>query len=202
MIGFTLLTKPSKEEIERQQRLRDSIALVQQQQYEAQLAQDSAAKTLAVSDSINVATDTVAAAAANVDIFGDFSASSVGEENFITLENDLLKVILSNKGGRVYSVELKKYKAQEGKPLLLFDKDESSFNYTLVTNNNRVLNSSDLYFTPQGEIVKDSNGNQTLTLRLNTTKPESYIDFIYMLPAEDYMMTYTVKANKMNEKRI
>lgn len=198
MVGFTLLTRPSQEEIARQKKYNDSIELVRQQEMALQQVQDSVNKTIAFADSVAQSTDSTAVAV-RADAFGGFSAAAFGEEKFITLENELLKLVVSSKGGRVYSAELKKYKAQEGKPLYLFDKDESSFNYVLVTNNNRVVNTSDLYFEPQGEIVKNADGAQTLTMRLKTSLENSYIDFIYSLPADDYMVRYDVKANNMNE---
>ncbi len=198
MVGFTLLTRPSQEEIARQKKYNDSITLVRQQEMALQQVQDSVNKTIAFADSVVQSTDSTAVAV-RADAFGGFSAAAFGEEKFYTLENELLKLVVSNKGGRVYSAELKKYKAQEGKPLYLFDKDESSFNYVLVTNNNRVVNTSDLFFEPQGEIVKTAEGAQTLTMRLKTSLENSYIDFIYSLPADDYMVRYDVKANNMNE---
>lgn len=198
MVGFTLLTRPSQEEIARQKKYNDSITLVRQQEMALQQVQDSVNKTIAFADSVVQSTDSTAVAV-RADAFGGFSAAAFGEEKFYTLENELLKLVVSSKGGRVYSAELKKYKAQEGKPLYLFDRDESSFNYVLVTNNNRVVNTSDLFFEPQGEIVKTAEGAQTLTMRLKTSLENSYIDFIYSLPADDYMVRYDVKANNMNE---
>lgn len=198
MVGFTLLTRPSQEEIARQKKYNDSITLVRQQEMALQQVQDSVNKTIAFADSVVQSTDSTAVAV-RADAFGGFSAAAFGEEKFYTLENELLKLVVSSKGGRVYSAELKKYKAQEGKPLYLFEGDESSFNYVLVTNNNRVVNTSDLFFEPQGEIVKTAEGAQTLTMRLKTSLENSYIDFIYSLPADDYMVRYDVKANNMNE---
>lgn len=198
MIGFTLLTRPSEEEIARQKRYNDSIAMVYQQEQAARQLQDSVNNLMAVSDSLAQATDS-ASMAVRRDAFGGFSASAFGEEEVYTLENELLKLVLSSKGGRVYSAELKEYKAQEGKPLILFEDEESDFNYVLVTNNNRVVNTSELYFEPQGEIVKTADGAQTLTMRLKTTEENAYIDFIYTLPANDYMVRYEVKAHNMDE---
>lgn len=198
MIGFTLLTRPSEEEIARQKRYNDSIAMVYQQEQAARQLQDSVNNLMAVSDSLAQATDS-ASMAVRRDAFGGFSVSAFGEEEFYTLENELLKLVLSSKGGRVYSAELKEYKAQEGKPLILFEDEESDFNYVLVTNNNRVVNTSELYFEPQGEIVKTADGAQTLTMRLKTTEENAYIDFIYTLPANDYMVRYEVKAHNMDE---
>lgn len=197
MVGFTMLNKPSEEEIERRKRYNDSITLVQQQQHEAQLLQDSLQKTLSDARLNGNEQDSVSNALKK-DAFGEFGASAFGEETFYTLENEVLKLVLSSKGGSVYSAELKKYKAQEEKPLILFEGDESAYNYVFVTNNNRVVNSADLYVEQFGEIVKDTVGNQTMTLRLKTDLPDSYIDFIYTLPADDYMVRYQMKANNMN----
>lgn len=198
VIGFTWLNKPSEEQMALRKRYNDSIAVVQQQQKQTQSIQDSTKQMLAIADSTALQNDS-AATALRSDAYGDFSASAFGEEKFYTLENEVLKIVLSNKGGRVYSAELKKFKAQDDKPLLLFDKEESSLNFVLTTNNNRVVNSSDLFFEPLGEVVKDSLGNQTMILRLKTNNPGAFVDFIYTLPADDYMVKYDVKATKMNE---
>lgn len=39
--------------------------------------------------------------------YGAFSLSAEGEKKFITLENSVLKLVISTKGGRPYSAELK-----------------------------------------------------------------------------------------------
>ncbi len=198
IIGFTWLNQPSEEEMERRRQYNDSIALVQQEQYAQQVKLDSIAKIKAAADSIMLENDS-SALAFKMDAFGGFGVSALGEEEFITLENELVRLTLSTKGGRVYSAELKEHKAQEGKPLILFDEDESSFNFVLATNTDRIANTSELYFVQVGDIVKDAEGNQTLTLRLNTSLPTSYIDFIYSLPSNDYMLKYDVKATNMNQ---
>jgi len=195
IFGFAALNKPSEEEIAKRKRYNDSIALVQQQQAVQQQQVDSAKKMLAASDT-TVLKDS-ASLAMKSDAYGAFSAAANGEEKFYTLENDLLRLKLSSKGGRVYSAELKKYRTHDSLPLILFDKEESSFGFTLTTNNNRVVNTSDLYFESVGNVVKDDKGNQRFVLRLKTSVPTAYIDFIYTLPANDFMVKYDVKAVNM-----
>ena len=46
---------------------------------------------------------------------------------------------------------------------MLFDEKDSKFDFTLVTADNRVVNTGDLYFTP----VKGNDRN-SITMRLNT----------------------------------
>jgi YidC/Oxa1 family membrane protein insertase len=190
IIGFSQLNKPSEEELARTTRYNDSIALVQQTKAEAVTA-SKAAVAVVIPDSL--ANDTASIA----NSYGDFSASAFGAEKFYTLENELVKLKFSNKGGRIYSAQLKKYRTHDSLPLLLFDAQESAMGFTLVTNNNRVVNTSNLYFEPVSEVTTDGKGNQTLILRLKTTG-NAFIDFAYTLPAKDYMLSFGIKANNMN----
>lgn len=195
VIGFSVLNKPSEKEAAIK-RTNDSIALVEQNK--AELAGKVSNGTVS-KDSVAVKDTT--SNLNNADAFGDFSVASKGEEKFFTLENELIKITLSNKGGRIYSVQLKKYSKRDSlnknHPLILFNDKESNMGFTLVTNNNRVINSSNLYFEPISSILKDAKGNQTLIFRLKTTG-QAYLDFAYTLPVNDYMLSFGLKANGMN----
>ena len=193
VIGYVQITKPSDKEIAAQKRYNDSIALVQQDKPNVAVKTVSGTiskDSLAVNDTTN-----------NASAFGDFSVASKGEDKFYTLENELVKITLSSKGGRIYSVQLKKYSKRDSldnaHPLILFKEKESNMSFTFVTNNNRVVNSSNLYFEPVSGITKDASGNQTLILRLKTSG-QAYIDFAYTLPANNYMLGFGLKANDMN----
>ncbi len=195
LIGFSQLNKPSDAEIAQQKRYNDSIALVQQTKAESEIAADKA-RTAVKTDSATALNDTVSKEKV-ADAFGGFSASAFGEEKFYTLENSLVKITLSSKGGRICEAELKNYRTHDSLPLILFDEKESSMGFTLVTNNNRVINTSNLYFEPVSGIIKDKDGSQTLILRLKTTG-EAYMDFAYTLPADNYMLSFGIKAKDMN----
>jgi len=188
VLGFAQLNKPSEKEVALK-RYNDSIALVEQNKVQATPIAGSTSTKSADSTAV---TDTTKLA----DAFGGFSPSAKGQEKFYTLENELIKITLSSKGGRISSVQLKKYRTHDSLPLILFDGAESSMGFTFVTNNNRVINSSNLYFEPASEVTKDSQGNQTLILRLKTTGA-GYIDFAYTLPANNYMLSFGLKANAM-----
>ncbi|MDO9152202.1 MAG: membrane protein insertase YidC [Paludibacter sp.] len=189
LIGFSVLNKPNDEEIARQRRYNDSIALVEQSRVAAQESIRKASEVLRA-DTIE-ANDTTNVLAKITDAFGDFSPAAVGEEKFFTLQNQLVKLTFSNKGGRIYAAELKNFKTHDSLPLILFDGQESSMGFTLATNNNRVVNTQNLFFEPVGEVKKDNKGNQTLVLRLKTTG-NAYLDFVYTLPANDYMLNFGI----------
>lgn len=195
LIGFSIMNRPSEEEIAQQRRYNDSIALVQQQRIEAEKA---AGDLNNVAMTANVDLNDSAAVEMIADAFGDFGVAAFGEEQFYTIENDLVKIVLTNKGGRIYSAELKEYKTHDGQPLVLFDGDESSFGFTMVTKNNRVVNTSNLYFESVSDVITDAAGNQNFSLRLKTST-DAYIDFNYTLPAEDYMVKFEISSVNMTK---
>ena len=196
IIGFSQLNKPSEEELAIQKRYNDSIALVEQNRIESEIAINNAKASVIADSTIN--TDTTNTQVTLSDAFGDFSVAAKGEEKIYTLENELISLNFNSKGGRIYSAELKDYKTHDSLPLFLFDGAESSMGFTLVTNNNRVINTSDLYFEPVSDVSTDSKGNKSLTLRLKTTG-EGYMDFVYTLPANNYMLSFDIKSSGMNK---
>jgi YidC/Oxa1 family membrane protein insertase len=195
VLGFYQLNKPNEAEQSKIKRYNDSIALVEQSKAEMarKLPNGSISKDSIARNDTSKVTST--------DAYGDFGTSAKGEQKFFTLENNLVKLTFSNKGGRVYSAQLKKYSKRDSLdktlPLILFNDQESNMGFTLVTNNNRVLNSSNLYFEQISGIIKDTKGNQTLLLRLKTSGA-AYMDFAYTLPADNYMLSFGIKANGMN----
>ena len=195
VLGFYQLNKPNEAEQARINHYNDSVALAEQKAQTSKTLNGTAVSK----DSATVKDSTSKVISA--DAYGDFSISAKGEEKFYTLENELIKVTISNKGGRVYGVQLKKYSKKDSTnkalPLILFNDQDSKLGFTLATNNNRVLNSSNLYFEPVTAISKDAKGNQSLIMRLKTNG-NGYIDFVYTLPVNDYMLSFGIKANGMN----
>ena len=184
LIGFSYLNRPSQEQIEAQRRYRDSIENLRQSQIEEQhdaiiQQQTEEVKNEASSDSLNQAH--IAAK------FGEFAEEAQGTEEFITLENDLLILKLTTKGGRVSSVQLKNYTDYEKNPLVLFQDDDARFSLTLVTNNNRVINTDDLFF----EVVNADSTETTLRLKAGNGN-DAGIDFVYHLHPDDYMVDFTI----------
>lgn len=193
MAGFSILSRPSKDQQLAAQRAQDSIAAVQKLAQEQATADKMASP--AVKDSLSAATDTASISSA----FGPFAPAGTGKEQLFTLENKMVKVTFSNKGGRIYSVQLKQYQTHDSLPLILFDKDESSFGFTLATNNNRVLNTQNLYFEPVGETAQNqeiTNSPKSFTFRLHTTDG-AYLDFVYTLAPDDYMVRFEMKGKGM-----
>ena len=180
LIGFTFLTRPDEQQQIAQKNYQDSI--------QALAHKDSANRAEAAA----ALTNTTAAVAQLVDSTATFYNAAKGNESFTTIENDLVKLTFSNKGGVVYSAMLKKYNGQDKKPLVLFDKDDVSMNFFFY-NKNEKIETKDYYF--QAVNKTDS----SLTMRLAATD-SSYIDFIYTMHKGNYMVDFSVKATGMVDK--
>ena len=189
IIGFALINKPSEEEIARQRHYNDSIALVQQQRMAAEAARQEANAALQAPAQ---GLDSASLQAKLADAFGAFSPAATGTDTCYVLENEVLRVALSAQGGRIYSAELKNFRTHDSLPLFLFEGKESMMNFTLITSNNRIVNTKDMFFTPVSAPQTDADGNQTLALRLGTSVPDAYIDFVYTLPKDDYMLHFDI----------
>lgn len=193
-IIFSVLNKPSEDEIERQRRYRDSIAEVQARQAEREAAQarqlreeqDEKQETEPqVSDS--------AKRAAIVDQYGAFGNAAIGTEEMVTLENDLVKLEITNKGGRIYSAELKEYQTYSEEPLILFSGDSTIFSMNFFAQR-RSISTGELFFQPQTSqktIVADDRA-ESLTMRLEVDEGR-YIDYIYTLVPGSYMIDFDIQ---------
>ena len=71
--------------------------------------------------------------------------ATIGKETFYTLENDKLKLTISSKGGRPYSVQLKDFVTHDSLPLLLFEGDSTVFGLQFFADGHSIA-TNDLYF--------------------------------------------------------
>ena len=199
VVGFSFLNRPSKEELAERKRVQDSIALVQAQEMEAKLISQQIAQQLDAEKAAQAPTPTTDQLAAQVAaVYGPFAPAAQGEEGLIALENSKVRISIDRRGGRIAKAELKEYKAygDSVNNLCLFQNDESNLNFTLVTNSNRILATQNLYFTEVNQAT-DAEGKTTLTMRLNTNIEDCYLDFVYTLPADDYMVGMSIQPHNM-----
>ena len=191
IIGFSFLNRPSKEELAERKRVQDSIALVKQMEWETQQLSEKLAMELEANKEEGTSADQLAA------VYGPFTPSAQGQDGLVVLENDLIRLGIARRGGDIAKAELKNYKAygDSVNSLCLFQADENELDFTLVTNNSRVLSTKNLYFEPVAQ-YSDS-ALTTLVMRLKTDIENSYIDFVYTLPVDDYMLGLSIQAHNM-----
>jgi YidC/Oxa1 family membrane protein insertase len=199
---------PSKKEMETQKRKYDSIAYVKKQNREVviaaqarQLAIEQAGKKLKAisgnpSDSVKAVREVLK------EQMGIFAGSASGEKESFTLENDVLKLRISSKGGKIEYVQLKKYKSWDGQPLILMDDDSLHFGFHFFVNNRDVYTDK-LYFKPVSTSKNNASsfsvtGKDSLqfAMRLYIDASDTsldlskYIEFVYTLKGDQYMMGF------------
>lgn len=98
-----------------------------------------------------------------------FAAKTQGKDKPAVIENEVLKLKLSRKGGNIRYAELKEYKKYSQEPLVLIDSNSNRLDYQFLYKN-RSIHTSDLYFKPSKESVKvtgDDSATITMRMQLN-----------------------------------
>lgn len=173
-IGFFYFTRQGQLDFEQQKkREQDSLAALQ----------PKVDPELAKLDSVTRITQEKIAAA------GQFTAE--GTESEVVVENDVLKITFSNKGGQPRKVELKGYKSIDGQPVKLVEGDFDKISYainTISNNINRSIQISDLYFEA-GEVERNADGSQVITYKIADSEGRA-IQHKFTLKKEDYMIDW------------
>jgi YidC/Oxa1 family membrane protein insertase len=191
VIGFVLLalllftylfisTKNSRELEAKKQHYTDSVARVQKH----------------VTDSIASIPDTNAQRPLD-----SGQLATRGVEALTVVENEVIKISFSNKGGQPKQVELKNYKSLiDGKPVLLNHAAFDKWSYSVNATNNTSAQVADLYFMAP-KLVKNADNSQTVIYQAPvpgkgnithqfTIRPNDYlIDWDVQLTGADQLLT-------------
>lgn len=188
---------PSPEELAERQRLQDSITAVDAT---ARTPAPALAEPAFTPEQVEGLTDS-ARQARFAGTFGAFSNSAAGVEEEVTIENDLMVLTLSTKGGGIERVELKDYakviededKNESKLPLYLLDDERDRFEYILPVNgvSGGGISTRDLYFTPTVQ------GN-SVTMRAPATGG-GYFEQRYELTDGTYLVDYDLRFEGLNQ---
>ena len=197
LIGYGMYTAPSEEQKLAMKLKNDSIqnVLIKQRLKDSlKNIQDSIVKikeTKLVENKSNITDSAQLANLANS--YGSFANATIGKEEFVTLENNKIRIKFTTKGAYPYYAELKEFKTHDSLPLLLFENNENKFDLSFSAKNIRI-NTSDLYFENinGNQIVDASTSKQSVTLRVNAGDGK-YIEYLYTLEPESYMLKYDIR---------
>lgn len=169
------------------------------------LQKQQKAKTVATKEIATIATDTSVSDTAKIQklqaTLGTFAYSATlpsAKEGVTVLENDLVKISVSNKGGAISEVTLKKYdkfKKNSGELVSLIKNNNANFNLELQTSDNRVLNTKDLFFEPTLTKVGE---DQILSMKLKSSANE-FLEYKYVLKPGDYMLDFDVRSQGLSK---
>ena len=191
LIGFTVLNKPSDEEIARQkeQLRRDSIAYALNLEESARLSDLKSSpqgKDDIVEDFFAAPQETTTSTTEGLPFDSLASQQSASEEKTYILENSKVKLTVSSKGAQIITAQIKDYKKFDGDSLYLFDRDAQ---VALVMKNHqgKVLTTDKLNF-----VAVEGNDARELTMRYAYGENQ-HVDFIYTLSEDDYFMKYDIQ---------
>jgi YidC/Oxa1 family membrane protein insertase len=105
------------------------------------------------------------------------------------IENDVLSLTVSNKGGYVIEARLKQHTTYDSVPVYLVRDGNSTLNFQFSAEN-RLLNTQELYFEPK---LSQNGDNQVLTMRLKS-KDDAYLEYRYELIPGEYMTNFSIKS--------
>jgi len=187
LMAYTFLNQKSPEEIAELKRLQDSTELAQQAP--VKLDQPANTSTAQVPTAPMVELSDSAKQVALGSKFGIFSAAGAGTEEEHVLENDLMKVTFTNKGGRIKEVEMKQYHkmlTDSAKTVLkLFEDQKNKFDYIFPIAGVGKIRSGDLYFNS----TKNSNA---ITFRADAGSGR-YFEQKYTLNPDNYELDYDIQ---------
>ena len=162
--------------------------------------EDSIAATRPKVDTLAKLTDSLNAIALHKSqSTGIFHDSTEHAEIVSVLENEVMKIGFTNKGGQPNHVELKQYKTFNNKPVVLLDGTFNKISYGINSGNNQIAQTSDLTFTvdsstsPDKSKVINYRKKDTLGREIvhqYTIHPNSYlIDFNVIINGADQLLT-------------
>ncbi|SFF45867.1 membrane protein insertase YidC [Flavobacterium xueshanense] len=132
---------------------------------------------------------------------GNFAYSATlpsAKAGVTTIENDLVKLTIANKGGYIVEATLKqfeKFKKGSGQLVQLIKDNNANLNVQLLTSDNRTLNSKDLYFEPT---LTKIGADQVLSMKLKAGANE-FLEYKYILKPNDYMIGFDIRSQGLNK---
>ncbi|HOZ76239.1 MAG TPA: membrane protein insertase YidC [Flavobacterium sp.] len=132
---------------------------------------------------------------------GNFAYSATlpsATQAFTIIENEVLSLKIANKGGYIVEAKLKNFeRIRKGSQSIveLIKENNSQFNLQLQTQDNRTLDTKNLFFEPS---LTQSGGNQVLTMRLKAG-PNEFLEYRYELKPKDYMVGFDVHSQGLHK---
>jgi YidC/Oxa1 family membrane protein insertase len=134
----------------------------------------------------------------DINQYGAFAQSAIGNNDFITLENNKIELKISLKGGRVYSARMKDYRTYDSLPLILFSGDSTVFGFNFFTSDNKAVQTNNLFFKPVSDqrSYKVIYQPESVVLRLFAGE-DKYIEYKYTLAPDKYIVDFNVNFKSM-----
>jgi len=195
IIGFALIfgilifwfyqNQPTPEELEAQKAERAKV--------ESQVIEEEPKVPQAVLPETKIDLQDSVAIADYKKAIGGFGFTSAKEGTTI-LENEVLFLEVSNKGGQIIEARMKKFVTFDSIPIYLVKDGNASFGINFSTRDNRVLDSKDLFFEPS---MSKNGENQVLSMKAKVASNQ-YLEFRYEMKPAEYLVDYTIRSQGLS----
>jgi YidC/Oxa1 family membrane protein insertase len=202
IIGFVLIfgillyimyqNQPSPEELEAQKK-----AEMESVEAEEKASQPEETFITKSNDFANPETLDSTAQAALKTKLGSFAyALSLPSANreYTEVETELYQLKFNTKGGHLKEVKLKNFVDYDSVPIYMVKDNNSSFNLTFGTTDNRIVNTRDFPFEPS---VSKSGDNTVVSMKLKIS-PAEYLEYRYELKPDDYMIDFSIRSQGLS----
>ena len=204
LIGFVLIggilvwmlymQKPSEEEVQAE-KAKTEAAAKENEASENQEAQDTTLQEATQEMAVANAQDSMAIEKLK-NRLGSFAYSGTlpsAKENTTVIENEVLYLEVSNKGGYITEARLKNHTTYDSLQVSLIKDGNSSLNLQF-SSENRLLNTKDLFFEPS---VSTNGDNKVLSMKLKTSE-NAFIEYRYELLPNEYMLNFSVQSQGLD----
>ena len=127
---------------------------------------------------------------------GDFQTAANVPEQLTEIDNGLIKIVFSNKGGQPRKIELKNYKSYDSTNVVMAGSAFDNLSYNINTGNNQSAPTSSLVFAPV-VVTKSADGTQIVSYSLTKADGQS-ITHQYLVKPNNYMVDWNIILNGAN----
>ncbi len=110
------------------------------------------------------------------------------------LENEVLYLEVSNKGGQIVEARMKNYVTYDSVPVYLVKDGNANFALNFSTSDNRVLSTADLFFEPT---LSTNGDNQVLSMKAKVADNQ-FLEYRYEMKSGEYLVDFTVRSQGLN----
>ncbi len=198
LFGFSWYTTNQNKKLEAEKHVADSIARAKAQVEPVEITERTAGEEAAYQQG----QDSV-----RIQQFGESLAAALDRpEQTYKVENDLLIVTFSNKGGKVVGVELKDYKRSThnkknpGQNIQIYAPNSAAFDLEFFINRGvGRIHTNDYYFTtdaPENLTFSETETQQHVSMKLHVDST-AYVEYLYTIHKSDYMIDFDVRFVNM-----
>lgn len=203
IIGFALIfgivaymfyiNQPTPEEIEAQKAKQEQQAASEKAEEEGTTDFVQNTNAIAVSPTDSLAMEK---AKGQLGAFAYAASLPSAKESYTTIENEVLRLKVNNRGGYIHEALLKNFKTYDSVPVYLIkDGKNASFNINFGTTDNRTLNTQDLFFQPQ---LSNNGNNKVLSMKLKVSESQ-FLEYRYELKPNEYMVDFTIRSQGLQQ---